>query len=144
MKYSFILLGAVFGFLLNRAGATTFDFYAKLFLFQDFQLLWVIVSAIAVGIVGVALLKRMRARSIVGNAPLAFETRPMRRGLIVGALLFGVGWGLTGSCPGTVPAMIGEGKMLPLFTLIGLVLGTYLFDRQKAMHEARAEDFHDR
>ena len=41
-KYTFLLFGAGFGFLLSRAGATTYDFYAKLFLFEDFQLLWII------------------------------------------------------------------------------------------------------
>ena len=49
MKYAFILFGAVFGFLVSRAGATTFDFYAQLFLFQDLQLLWVIATAVVVG-----------------------------------------------------------------------------------------------
>ena len=58
MKYSFLLFGALFGFLLSRAGATTYDFYAKLFLFQDFQLVWVIGAAVVVGAPGIALLKR--------------------------------------------------------------------------------------
>ena len=53
MRYSFVLMGALFGFLLSRAGATTYDFYAKLFLFEDLQLMWVIAAAAAVGIVDV-------------------------------------------------------------------------------------------
>lgn len=128
MNYSFLLFGTAFGFLLSRAGATTFDFYAKLFLLQDFQLLWVIATAAAVGAFGVFLLKRLRARSLIGQ-PLSYDGKPMRRGLVVGALLFGIGWGLSGSCPGTAPAMLGEGKLLAGFTLLGILLGTYLYGR---------------
>jgi len=128
MKYSFILFGVLFGFLLSRAGATTPDFYANLFLFNNLQLMWVIATAVIVGIVGVLILKKISARAIFSGKLLSFDKRPMQRGLVYGALLFGVGWGMTGSCPGTVPAMIGEGRLLPLFTLLGIVLGTYLYD----------------
>ncbi len=131
MKYSFIVLGTLFGFLLSRSGATSPDFYANLFLFIDLQLLWVIVAAVIVGIFGIGALKIISARSIIGNVKLTFDKRPMQPGLVYGALLFGVGWGMTGSCPGTVPAMIGEGKILPIFTLIGIVLGTYWYDLRK-------------
>ena len=131
MKYSFIFLGIIFGFLLSRAGATTPDFYANLFLLQNLQLLWVIGTAVSIGIVGIFIFKKLSIRSIIGNTKLSFEKRPMQRGLVYGALLFGVGWGMTGSCPGTVPAMIGEGRLLPIITLIGIVLGTYLYDLRK-------------
>ncbi len=135
MKYSFIILGALFGFLLSRAGATSPDFYAHLFLFIDFQLLWVIVGAITVGIIGILILKKLSVRSVFGDNKLMFDKRPMQNGLIFGSLLFGAGWGMTGSCPGTVPAMIGEGQVLPVFTLIGIVFGTYLYDlKNKLAH----------
>lgn len=128
MNYAFLLFGAIFGFLLSRAGATTFDFYAKLFLFEDLQLLWVIATAATVGALGVFLLKRLRARAPDGQA-LVYDGKPMRRGLVLGALLFGVGWGMSGSCPGTAPAMLGEGKLLAGFTILGILLGTYLYGR---------------
>ncbi len=129
MKYGSICFGAAFGFLLSRAGATTFDFYAKLFLFTDPQLLWVIVVAGAVGATGVMLLKRIRAHSLVDGKALSFKGKPMRQELVIGATLFGIGWGLSAACPGTAPAMLGEGKLLAGFTVPGIVIGTYLFGR---------------
>ena len=57
MKFLFLPLGALFGFLLSRGGATTYDFYAKLFLFEDAQLFWVIATAIVVGAPLLQLLK---------------------------------------------------------------------------------------
>lgn len=127
MKYAFILFGAVFGFLVSRAGATTFDFYAQLFLFQDLQLLWVIATAVVVGMVGVAILKATGARALLTGDALAYEAKPMRKGVASGALIFGVGWGLAGACPGTAPAMLGEGKLAAGFTIIGILIGTYLY-----------------
>ena len=127
MKYAFLLFGTLFGFLVSRAGATTFDFYAKLFLFEDLQLLWVIATAVIVGAAGVAVLRLTGARVLATGAALVYEVKPMRGGLAAGALVFGVGWGLAGACPGTAPAMLGEGKLAAGFTIIGILLGTYLY-----------------
>ena len=126
-KYTFLFFGAGFGFLLSRAGATTYDYYAKLFLFEDFQLLWIIATAAAVGALGVALLKANKARSLYERKPIAFKGKPYKHNLLPGALVFGLGWGLAGACPGTVLAMLGEGKLGALFTITGIVLGTFLY-----------------
>ena len=133
MRYSFLLLGGLFGFLLSRAGATTFDYYAGLFLFKDLQLLWVIAVAAAVGAVGVALMKKVGARAIVGGGAIAFKGKPWKKGLVAGSLLFGAGWGLAGACPGTALAMLGEGKLVSLFTIAGIVLGTWLYGVQQSV-----------
>jgi len=130
MRVSFVPLGALFGFILSRAGATTYDFYAKLFLFQDLQLFWVIATAAAVGAVGVQLLKRGRVKSLSTKAPIVFKPKPMTPGLISGSLMFGVGWGLAGACPGTVLAMLGELKLTALFTIAGILIGTWLYGVQ--------------
>jgi uncharacterized membrane protein YedE/YeeE len=134
MKYLFLPLGAVFGFLLSRAGATTYDYYAKLFLFEDLQLVWVIGTAVVVGIPGLQILKRARARVVLTGETVELRGKPMTRELPVGALVLGLGWGLTAACPGTVLAMIGEGKLSALFTVTGIVLGTYAYG---AHHDAR-------
>lgn len=123
----FLPFGVVFGFLLSRAGATTYDFYAGLFLFQDLQLLWVIVSAASVGALGVAVLKRVHPRTLIQQQPISFVGKSYRSTLVPGSVLFGMGWGLAGACPGTVLAMLGEGKLGAVFTISGILLGTYLY-----------------
>jgi uncharacterized membrane protein YedE/YeeE len=145
MKFLFLPLGALFGFLLSRGGATTYDFYAKLFLFQDLQLLWVIAVAVAVGAPLVHLLKRFDVRALVSREPIEFQYKPMKRGLLSGALLLGVGWGLTAACPGTVLAMLGEGKLGALFTIAGVLLGTWLYGAwQDRRDTAPSADFSER
>lgn len=130
-RYAFLFFGVVFGFLLSRAGATTYDFYAQLFLFENFQLMWVIGAAAGVGMIGVAFLRRSGARSLFGGEPLALEAKPYTPGTIPGSILFGIGWGLAGACPGTVLAMLGEGKLGALFTIAGIVVGVYLYGVQE-------------
>ena len=133
--YFFLPLGAVFGFLLSRAGATTYDFYAQLFLFQDLQLLWVIVTAAGVGILGTTILKKLKARSLIEGQPLSFQGKPFKRELIPGAVLLGLGWGVAGACPGTVLAMLGEGKLGALFTICGIALGTYFYGLRRSREQ---------
>jgi len=129
MRVLFVVLGTAFGFLLSRAGATTQDFYVGLFLFENFQLMGVIAAAVVTGAIGTGLLRALYPYSILDCTRLRFEGKPMRRGLVSGSLLFGVGWGLSGTCPGSAPAMLGEGKVMALFAMGGIVLGTYLYGR---------------
>lgn len=122
----FIALGTLFGFILSRAGATDPQVVAELFLFRDLHLLWVIVAAVLVGLIGSQLMQRFGTRALGQPAPIVFEKKPWARGLVIGSLLFGVGWGLTGVCPGTATAMVGEGKFFVLYTLAGVLVGTWL------------------
>jgi uncharacterized membrane protein YedE/YeeE len=131
MKFLFLPLGALFGFLLSRGGATTYDFYAKLFLLQDAQLFWVIAIAIVVGAPLLALLKRFKVRALFSGEPIEFQPKPMKPDLLAGSLMLGVGWGLTAACPGTVLAMLGEGKLAGLFTISGILFGTWLYGKKQ-------------
>jgi uncharacterized membrane protein YedE/YeeE len=122
-----LFMGALFGFLMSRAGATTFDNHANMFLFIDFQLMEVIATAVVVAMIGVFLLKKFHITAISTGQPVDFVKKPYQQGLIAGAFLFGVGWAMTAACPGTVPAMIAEGKISAFFTLAGLLIGTVAY-----------------
>ena len=138
MKLLFLPLGISFGFALSRAGATTYDFYAKLFLFEDLQLLWVMATAASLGMLGMTVLKRFRPKSVVGRRPLKLTPKPYTNTLVIGSLVFGAGWGLAGACPGTALAMLGEGKLGAGVTILGLTLGTALYGMQRSRADRRA------
>ena len=127
-------LGVLFGYFMSHAGATTYDYHAKMFLMIDFQLVKVIGTAIVVAFIGVSLLKKFQVRAVATGAVVDFVKKPYQQGLIAGAFIFGIGWAMTASCPGTVPAMIGEGKVGALFTLAGLILGTMAFGILQTYH----------
>jgi uncharacterized membrane protein YedE/YeeE len=114
--------GILFGFVLSRAGATSYDAIRGMFLLTDLHLFGVIGTAVAVTSLAFALIRRKHWSSARGE-PLVLAKKPMSRGLALGALLFGAGWAVTGSCPGTVLAQLGEGKLLALATFAGVLLG---------------------
>ncbi len=123
---SFLLFGIVFGFLLSRAGATDPALISSLLLLQNLHLLWVIATAVGVGAVLNLSAKFFRWRNLSNRQPISFPHKPFVRALVPGALLFGIGWGLTGVCPGTAPAMLGEGQWFAGIILIGIVVGTWM------------------
>jgi uncharacterized membrane protein YedE/YeeE len=116
--------GALFGFLLSRSRATDFDAIANMFLLTDLHLMGVIGLAVVVAGVGLALFRRSNARG--GSWP-TIARKPVKPGLIVGSVLFGAGWAITGTCPGTGLAQIGEGKWIALFTVAGILVGSWLY-----------------
>ncbi len=135
----YVALGALFGFVLTRAGATDFEVIHAMFRFEDLHLLGVIGVAVVVNAIGFALVRRLRATTRRGEA-IDLATKPMTRGLAAGALAFGVGWGLSGTCPGTAIAQIGEGRLQGLVTFAGILLGAWLADRPGAARSSRERD----
>jgi uncharacterized membrane protein YedE/YeeE len=127
LKILSVMLGTVFGILLVSIGGTTFDTMAGMFLFTDFQLPIVLALAVVTGAVGMFLVKRMKAKSIVSQKEITFGAVKFSRRVFIGALFFGTGWALTASCPGTAMVMIGEGKMTGLFVVAGIIVGTIGF-----------------
>jgi uncharacterized membrane protein YedE/YeeE len=55
------------------------------------------------------------------------KKKPLNKNNALGGMIFGLGWGITGACPGTVLAQVGEGKILGLVTMLGMILGTYAY-----------------
>ncbi len=127
VKLLSIALGILFGFLLVSVGATNFDYQAKMFLFQDFQLPIVLAVAMITGMTGVWMLRRMKANNLIDQTDIEYVKVPFNRRIIIGSLLFGIGWALTASCPGTAITMLGEGKLIGLPIVAGILSGTWLF-----------------
>ena len=124
---SVLLLGSLFGFLLVRAGATAPDAIAEMFLLRDLHLAGVIAVAILVAGGGFVALRRWRPTAV---APLA--KKPSKPGNIAGGLLFGTGWALTGLCPGTALAQLGQGALVTAVAIVGIFAGTALYLRYGA------------
>ncbi|MCK5811086.1 MAG: YeeE/YedE family protein [Cocleimonas sp.] len=127
LKILSVILGTVFGILLVSIGGTSFDIMAGMFLFENFQLPIVLGLAVMSGALGMALVKRMKANSIISQKEITFGAVKFSRRVFIGALLFGTGWALTASCPGTAMVMIGEGKMTGIFVVAGIIIGTVIF-----------------
>jgi hypothetical protein len=99
----------------------------RMFLFKEGNLLGVALVTSAVSAVGLWLLRRTGRRSVVGGR-CRWTPRRVQRGTVLGSMLFGVGWGLSGTCPGTALVQVGQGHVVALFTLGGIVVGNALYD----------------
>ena len=126
MKFLFLLFGAAFGFALSRARATDYNAIIEMFRLRDLHLAGVMGVAIVVSAIGLALLRRSRRPPLTGGT-LEVSPKPMHPAILPAGLLFGVGWALSGGCPGTVLTQLGELKPYALFTISGITAGTYAF-----------------
>lgn len=125
MTLLYLALGTAFGFVLSRSGAADYDYVQRMFLFDDLQLFGIIGTAVAVTTPGLWWIQR-RGRTLLG-APVHVDRKAMNRGTIAGGLLFGVGWSITGMCPGPILVNIGEGKVYAVAALAGALVGAGLF-----------------
>jgi uncharacterized membrane protein YedE/YeeE len=133
LKYTFI--GMLFGIVFVKAEIISWFRIQEMFKFQSFHMYGVIGTAVAVGIISVAIIKRFNIKTIKGEK-IIIVSKPFTKGQIYGSLLFGLGWAMTGACPGPIFAQIGTGLMSGFVILASALLGTwtYGFFQEKLPH----------
>lgn len=124
----FVFAGAVFGFLLSQARATDYVAIHGMFKLTELHLFGVIGVAIATAAAGLALLRRGAATALNGER-ISVSPKPYHKAVFIGGVVFGVGWALSGACPGTALAQLGEGKLYAFATVAGIAGGTWLRQR---------------
>jgi uncharacterized membrane protein YedE/YeeE len=115
-----LLIGIVFGWLLQRGRVTDFNVIVNQFLFRDFTVMKIMMMAIIVGGVGVYFL--------VKNGVAFYHVKPAALlAIILGAMIFGVGMVLYGYCPGTALASAASGSIHALFGIFGMIAGAIAY-----------------
>lgn len=112
--------GLVFGFLLQKGRVAKFEVILGQFLLKDWRVLKIMLTAIAVGSVGVYGLVQSDLASL-SVKPLVYG------GILIGAVLFGIGMAIFGLCPGTSVAACGEGNRHAMVGVLGMLVGAALF-----------------
>jgi uncharacterized protein len=125
-KIGFLGFGALFGFALSRVGASDYSLITGMFIGKDLKIAWVMITAIIIGAIGMQILKKLEKPVRSGEA-LKISHKKLGRFSLLGGAVFGLGWGITGACPGTVLAQLGEGKIFGFFTFLGMICGTYIY-----------------
>lgn len=92
-----------------------------MFTFGDLRLFLGFCTAVALLVVGFFLIARM------SREPVHFRKRPIHRGTVVGGVLFGIGWALSGACPSIALVQLGEGQLAAIYTLVGMFAGNWLY-----------------
>ncbi|KMM17174.1 DUF6691 family protein [Synechococcus sp. GFB01] len=121
--------GVLFGFGLALSGMARPEVVLAFLQLRDLGLLLVMAAALAMLVPVFLLAPRLRPSSLLGEA-LSTEVKPFHRGLIPGAVLFGLGWGLTGVCPGAAVASLGLGNGPILIAIAAMLLGAWLHGRR--------------
>lgn len=129
LKY--ILVGFVFGIVLTKSEAVSWYRIYEMFQFQSFHMYGIIMTAVAVGIIGIQLIKRNNLKSLNGEPIIIADKEPGSFRYWIGGLFFGLGWALVGACPGPIFILIGAGFWSVTLILIGALLGTFLYGMLK-------------
>jgi uncharacterized protein len=129
IRVAAILFGSAFGFLLSWGQFTSPDRIRDMLLFEDLYLYEMMFSAMAVGFVGLRLLRRFHARALISGDVVSWVTERPARNHLIGAFLFGVGWAVTDSCPAPIAGQLAQGVWWSIATIAGVFVGIEIFFR---------------
>ena len=122
----FLLAGIFFGILLVKAEVISWFRIQEMFRLQSFHMYGVIGSAVATSMVSLWVIRRFKIRTLDGEE-VVVPTKKFTWGNVYGGLLFGLGWALTGACPGPLFAQIGTGAAVVIVTLLSAIAGTWCY-----------------
>ncbi|MCH7402445.1 DUF6691 family protein [Belliella kenyensis] len=126
LKY--LIIGILFGTVFVKAEIISWFRIQEMFRLQSFFMYGVIGSAIAVGALSIQLIKRFKIKSLKGDE-IKIPKKEFRKGQVIGGLIFGLGWAVTGACPGPLFAQIGSGFTVVLVTLLSAIAGTWVYGK---------------
>ncbi|HEY4325543.1 MAG TPA: DUF6691 family protein [Mucilaginibacter sp.] len=133
LKY--LILGALFGIILIKSEVISWFRIQEMFRLQAFHMYGIIGSAIVVAMISILLIKRFQVKTINGEE-IKVPEKEFHWGNVYGGLIFGLGWAVTGACPGPLFAQIGSGYLVIIVTLLSAIAGTWVYGllRDKLHH----------
>jgi uncharacterized protein len=126
LKY--LLVGIGFGIVFVKAEIVSWFRIQEMFRLQSFHMYGIIGSAVIVGALSLLIIKKWNVKTIYGE-PIVITPKKFDKGQIFGGLLFGLGWAITGACPGPLYAQIGTGATVIVVTLMSAIAGTWVYGK---------------
>lgn len=132
---TYIIFGTLFGIVLTKSEVVSWFRIQNMFQFKEWHMYLIIGSAVVVGIIAMQIIERLKIKSVTGEE-LRYGGKTFHKGFIIGGIIFGIGWAITGACPGPIFAQIGAGEIPAIITLFGALIGAYLHSavREKLPH----------
>ena len=126
--FRFLFAGILFGVVLTRSEVLSWFRIQEMFRFQSFQMYGIIGLAVVTGILSIQIIKKYQLRDVDGTEILIDNQKsPKIIQYLVGGFIFGLGWALTGACPGPLYALIGHGIWVVLVPLSTAIMGTFFY-----------------
>ena len=119
-------VGTYLGFLFVKSEVARWERVHDMFLFREAHMYLIICTAIVVAMLSMLTIKTLGIKTIEGK-PISYQPKPYHVGVVIGGMLFGAGWAITGACPGPIYAQIGAGEFMALCTLAGAMLGMFSY-----------------
>ena len=132
MRYlKFLLIGFLFGIILIKAEVVSWFRIQEMFHFQSFHMYGIIGSAVVVGMISVFLIRKFNIKSINGEE-INLQKKPIQyKANLLGGIVFGFGWALTGACPGPMYVLVGAGFFPMIVALFFAIVGTAVYGMLK-------------
>ena len=127
-NFKYLIVGLLFGVVFVKAEVVSWFRIQEMFRLQSFHMYGIIGSAVMVAMLSIWLIKKLGIKTSSGE-PIAIKPKEFNKGQIYGGILFGLGWAITGACPGPLFAQIGTGATVVVVTLISAVLGTWVYGK---------------
>lgn len=126
-KFSSLFLGITFGFILTKSEVISWFRIQKMFKFEEPYMYLVIGTAVITGIISIIILKKLNIKSLT-KEEMDFSGKKLTKGTIIGGIIFGIGWAITGACPGPIFAQVGTGEYAAIVTFIGAFSGAFIYN----------------
>jgi uncharacterized membrane protein YedE/YeeE len=128
----FLLIGVIFGIVMTKSEVVSWFRIQEMFRFDSFHMYGVIGVAVVVSALGILLLKRSQVKSVEGTQ-LKLKSYDLQwTRLLLGGSIFGLGWAMTGACPGPLYTLVGQGHLIILVVIAAALLGALTYGALRA------------
>lgn len=128
MKYiKFLALGILFGIILSKSEVISWYRIYEMFRFDSFHMFGIIGSAVVCGVLIIQIIKRTKLKSIAGEAIHMPPKKVSVPRYLIGGTIFGLGWALTGACPGPMFILLGQGLWVIGIVIASAIVGTFAY-----------------
>ena len=132
MKYlKYLAVGIFFGIVLSKSEAVSWYRIFEMFKFQSFHMYGIIGSAVGMGIMIVQLIKKSGMKSLEGLEITIAPKENSNVRYLIGGTIFGLGWAMTGACPGPMFVLVGQGLTSFIVVIVSAMFGTFLYGLMK-------------
>jgi len=132
----YIFPGILFGIVMTKSEAVSWFRIQEMFRFESFHMFGIIGTAVAVATVMTYIIKKAKAKDLQG-AEITFLPKQFSiPRYLIGGIIFGLGWAMTGACPGPMFTLVGHGVWSILIVILSAIFGTYIYGilRDKLPH----------
>ena len=123
----YLFIGILFGITMFKSEAASWFRIYEMFKFESFHMYGIIGSALAIGIIVVQFIQRFKIKSFYGEEIKFYPKEKSFSRYIFGGIIFGLGWALSGACPGPMFTLVGVGFFPITIVIISSIIGTFIY-----------------